>query len=70
MILSMIIFKRAYYLRKYFDNNMDPDNYRAGLETAFINDHLGLKCIKHFYKFIKESARGRYWLLIFDGHGS
>jgi hypothetical protein len=66
----MIIFKGAYHLRKYFDNDMDPNTYWARSESGYSNDRLGLKYLEHFDRFTKDSTRGKYRLLIFDGHGS
>ena len=36
----MLIFKGAYYLQKYFDNNIDGDTLFAQLESSFTNDVL------------------------------
>jgi hypothetical protein len=66
----MVIFKGAYHLRKYFDNNMDPDTFWARSESGFSNDRLRLKYLKHFNKFTFKGKRGQYRLLIFDSHGS
>ena len=67
---SMIIFKGAYHLRKHFDNDLDGDVLFARSSTGFSNDRLALVYLKHFDRFIKDSRKGRYRMLIFDGHGS
>jgi hypothetical protein len=37
---------------------------------TFTNDHLRMSYLKHFDKFTKDSTKGAYRLLIFDGHSS
>jgi len=69
-IPPMIIFAGAYHLRKYFDNDMDGDTLFARSPTGFLNDKLGLVYLKHFDKFTKDSRKGKYRMLLFDGHGS
>jgi hypothetical protein len=66
----MLIFKGAYYLRKYFDNNIDGDTLFARLESGFTNDVLTMAWIKHFEKFIALRTKGAYRMLIFDGYSS
>jgi hypothetical protein len=68
-VLSMIIFKGAYYLQKHFYNDIDRDIFWARLETGFIIDKLGVKYLKHFYKFTKDICK-EYRLLVFDRHSS
>jgi hypothetical protein len=67
---SMIIFKGAYHLRKHFDNDLDGDTLFARSSTGFSNDRLALVYLKHFDRFTRESRKGKYRMLIFDGHGS
>jgi hypothetical protein len=69
-IPPMIIFKGAYHLRKYFDNDLDEDTLFARSESGYTNDILGIKYLEHFNQFIKNSRKGPYRMLIFDGHGS
>jgi hypothetical protein len=69
-IPPMIIYKGAYHLRKYFVPTMDGDTLYASSESGFTNDHLGMSYLRHFDKFTKDSTKGAYRLLIFDGHGS
>lgn len=66
----MIIFSGAHHLRKHFDNDMDGDIFWARSSTGYSNDLLGLKYLEHFNRFTEASARGKYRMLIFDGHGS
>ena len=66
----MITFKGAYYLRKYFKNDMDDNILFSRSESGFVNDKLTLKWLKHFDLYTKNRMKGRYRMLIFDGSGS
>lgn len=66
----IIIFAGAYHLRKYFDNDIDGDTLFTQSPTRFLNDKLGLVYLKHFDKFIKDSRKGKYRMLLFDRHSS
>ena len=66
----MIIFVGAYHLRRYFKNNdLDSDITFARSESGYLNDKLGVRYLKHFNYWASKST-GKYWMLIFDGHGS
>jgi hypothetical protein len=39
---AIVIFKRAYHLRKYFDNNMSDDTLFACSDSSFTNNKLTL----------------------------
>ena len=67
---SVIIFKEAYHLRKYFETDMDSDTLFALSSTGFSNDQLGLTYLRYFDKFTRILREGKYRVLIFDGHGS
>ena len=67
---AMVIFKGAYYLRGHFQNELDGNILFARSTTGFSNRHLALCYIKHFNRFCPPSNRGRYRILIFDGHNS
>jgi DDE superfamily endonuclease len=67
---SMITFKGAYHLRKYFENNMDGNILFSRSDSGFVNDKLTLRWLQHFNKFTVNRIIGRYRLLIFDGYGS
>jgi DDE superfamily endonuclease len=66
----MIIFLGAYHLRKHFDNDMDSDILFARSQSGFSNNKLGLVYLKHFDRFTKALTKGKYRMLIFDGHSS
>jgi hypothetical protein len=42
----------------------------ARSESGFSNDKLALKWLYHFDKFTAKRTKGKYRMLIFDGHGS
>ena len=69
-VLPMLIFKGAYYLRKYFDNDIDGNTLFARSETGYTNDILTLAWVKHFEKFTRPRTVGVYRILIFDGYSS
>jgi hypothetical protein len=69
-IPPMLIFADAYHLRKYFQNDINGDTLFARSATGFSNDKLGLVYIKHFDHFMKDSQKGKYRMLLFDGYGS
>ncbi|PMD52637.1 uncharacterized protein K444DRAFT_543093 [Hyaloscypha bicolor E] len=69
-VLVIIIFKGAYYLRGYFKNQLDENILFARSPTGFTNYWLRVCYIKHFDRFCLSSGPGRYYILIFDGHGS
>ena len=66
----MLIFKGAYHLRKYFDNNINGDTLFARSETGFTNDILTMAWLKHFNNFTAPRTRGAYRMIIFDDYGS
>jgi hypothetical protein len=66
---AMVIFKGAYHLCKYFENDMDDDILFACSNTGFTNDKLTFVWLKHFDKFTKNRTKGQYRILIFDGYG-
>ena len=67
---SMLTFKGAYHLRKYFENDLNGDTYFTRSESGFVNDKLIMKWLRHFDKFTKNRTKGKYRLLIFNGYGS
>jgi hypothetical protein len=66
----MIIFVGAYYLCKYFDNDIDSDTLFAQSLTRFLNNKLGLVYLKHFDKFTKDLRKSKYRMLLFNKHSS
>jgi hypothetical protein len=65
----MVIFKGAYHLRKYVDNDMSGDTFFGRSESGFTNDKLTLAWLKYFHMFTEKRTKGRYRMLIFDGYG-
>jgi esterase/lipase superfamily enzyme len=66
----IIIFSGAYYLCRYFDNDIDGDTLFARSDSGYSNNKLGLKYLEHFNRYTKNLTKGRYRMLIFDGHSS
>ena len=66
----MLIFKGAYHLREYFENDIDGNTLFARSETGFTNDVLSIAWLKHFERFAAPRTKGAYRILIFDGYGS
>ena len=69
-VLQMLIFKGAYYLRKYFDNDIDGNTLFVRLETGYTNDILTLAQVKYFEKLIRPPIVGVYRILIFNSYSS
>jgi hypothetical protein len=67
---AMLIFKGAYHLRKYFDNDIDGNTLFARSDSGFTNDKLTMEWIKHFEKFTADRTVRRYRMLIFDRYRS
>jgi DDE superfamily endonuclease/Tc5 transposase DNA-binding domain len=65
----MIIFAGAYHLRRYFKNDLDGDILFTRSSSGYSNDKLGIKYLKHFDQYTRNSV-GKYRMLLFDGHGS
>jgi hypothetical protein len=66
----MITFKGAYYLCKYFKNEMDSNILFSRSDSGFVNDKLTLCWLKYFNDFTEKQTVGRYQMLIFDGYES
>ena len=66
----MIIFSGAYHLRRFFKNNLDGNILFARSDSGYSNDKLGIKYPEHFNRFTSQKAKGKYRMLLFDGHGS
>jgi hypothetical protein len=69
-ILAMIIFKGVYHLRGHFQKELDGGIYFARSPKGYTNNRLGLKYLRHFYKYCPPSRLGAYRVLNFNRHGS
>jgi hypothetical protein len=56
----MIIFLGAYYLRRYFDNDIDRDTLFTRLDSGYLDNKLRLKYLEHFNRYTKNLTKGRY----------
>jgi hypothetical protein len=70
LIPPMLILQGEVLLEKYFDNSLDDDTLIAANATVYMNQGLGLKWIKHFYNMTFKKTKGKWRMLVFDGHGS
>ena len=66
----MLIFKDAYHLQKYFENDINSNTLFARSEMGFTNDILTMTWLKHFDKFTASKIKGAYRMLAFDGYSS
>jgi len=65
----MVIISGQNLIEDWF-NNLPPSYLLARLEIGYSNNELALNFIRHFYKIIKGSIRGRNRLLLMDGYSS
>src|SRR6266536_1261664 len=66
----MIILSGIVMLEKHFDNDLDDDTLMAITSSRYSNNLMGMEYIQHFHKMTEHLAKGKYRMLIFDGHGS
>jgi hypothetical protein len=65
-----IIMPDSIFMQKHFNNNLAPNVKIATSENGYTDDELAYKWLWHFHHQTKSRVKGRYRLLIFDGHGS
>lgn len=73
VIPPLIIMKssKGWHMEDWYKNTSLPeDALVATSETAYINDEIALDWISHYYIHSKRYQRGRYRLLLLDGHAS
>jgi hypothetical protein len=56
----MIIFTGAYYLCRYFKNNLDGDILFTRSESGYSNDKLGVRYLEHFNYFTESKSISKY----------
>ncbi len=66
----MIIMEAKVFIEKAFNNNLGTRTVIAQSESGFIDDELAFKWLWHFHYETKGRSKGKYRLLLFDGHGS
>jgi hypothetical protein len=69
-VKSMIIMAGSVLMEKHFDNAIDDDVLFATSESGYSNAYLGLEWLKHFDKQTASQRKGKYRMLVFNGHGS
>jgi hypothetical protein len=66
----MIVMSGIVFMEQHFDNDLDDDVLFGMSESGYTNDRLSFEWIKHFDKQTRDSKKGKYRMLIMDGHGS
>jgi hypothetical protein len=69
-IKAFIIMPCKVFKEKMFDNNLPDGTKIAQSETGYTDDELAISWLWHFHYQTKGIRKGKYRLLIFDGHGS
>ena len=68
---ARVIFAGKVYIAGWFETNLPSDWRIELLHNGWTTDEIGLRWLeKHFILYINSRVRGRYRLLILDGHGS
>jgi DDE superfamily endonuclease len=66
----MIIMSRIVFKEQHFDNNLSDGVLFSISKSGYTNDRLSFEWIKHFNSQTKAMKKGKYRMLIMDGHGS
>jgi hypothetical protein len=70
-IPPLVIFKGEEHLSAWYeDNGLPPGSVIALSSNGWTTNAIGFKWIQHFDKHTKHRTKGRYRLLILDGHES
>jgi hypothetical protein len=69
-IPSMIILAGSVMLEKHFQNDLDDNTLLGITVTGYSNDIMGMEYIQHFHKMTEKRTKGKFRMLVFDGHGS
>jgi hypothetical protein len=57
-------------MEKHFDNSIDDDILFGISEIGYTNVKLGMEWLRHSDKQTASRRKGKYRMLVFDGHGS
>ncbi len=68
----LVIFEAVMHQKSWYENGLIPPNWLIAVsENGWTNNEIGLYWLEHvFNKHTRTRTRGRYRLLILDGHGS
>ena len=69
-IPPMLILTGSILLQKHFQNDLEADTLIGINKTGYSNSNMSMEWIRHFNKFSKTQTKGKYRMLVFDGHGS
>jgi hypothetical protein len=66
----MIIIAKSVLMEKHFNNAIDDGVLFATSESSYSNAYLGIEWLKHFNRQTAGRRKGKYQMLVFDGHRS
>lgn len=70
-IPPFIIVKAQNHLAPWYTTDDIPGDWRISTSAkGWTDDQIGFEWLKHFHTHTEHRTKGRYRLLIFDGHGS
>jgi hypothetical protein len=69
-IPPMLILKGEVLLQKYFENHLENDTLFVKSASGYSNEGLAPKYLIHFHNNTWKKTKGRWRMLIFDGHSS
>ena len=70
MIPLMLILKGDILLEKHFENDLENDMLLATSLSGYSNEGLAMKYLIYFHNNTFKKTKGKWWILIFDGHSS
>ena len=69
-IAPMIILAGSVLMKKHFDNHINDDVLFSISDSGYINSYLCIEWLRHFNKQTNSKRKGKYRMIIFDGHES
>ena len=61
---------RIFFKEQHFDNDLSNSVLFSISKSGYTNYWLSFEWIKHFSSQTKATKKGKYWMLIMDGHSS
>jgi hypothetical protein len=69
-IAPFLILKGDVLKEDHFKNDLNDETILATSASGYTNEQLSMKYIKHFHNQMWKKTKGKWRMLIFDGHGS
>jgi hypothetical protein len=69
-IPPFLILKGEVLQEEHFENELEDEAVLSTSPSGYTNEQLSMKFIKHFHNQTYKKTKGRWRMLIFDGHGS